>query len=122
MKYVKTKDGKIYDMSNFVESKILNRKPYVSKINGDIIYKTWISKKADTIEEICDCIIFVWENFKHNTIFSLEDYTLKNILSTIDKGPADLFNTIKRIYAGIWTEKGLIYVAKLNHRKKLELL
>ena len=64
-----------------------------------------IEKIADTIEELCDEFIGVVGNM-HRQL------TGTNIRS---------WNGCS-IYGAIWTDKGLIYVAKMNDKGELELL
>lgn len=65
-------------------------------------------KQADTIEELCDELVY------NHQILSKEDKNNKEYLSQLY-----CFNDI---YGAIWTDKGLIYVAKLNSEGVLELI
>jgi hypothetical protein len=67
-----------------------------------------IVRKADTIEELCD--EFICDKFVHNN--------LKELLEFGELGKF-IGGTI---YGAIWTDKGLIYVAKMNDKGELELL
>jgi hypothetical protein len=67
-----------------------------------------IVKEADTIAELVDEFVFLNENEKPIMTYR------KLILDTIE--------ICKTIYGAIWTDKGLIYVAKLNEKGELELL
>jgi len=100
MKYIRTKDG-IFET--------INQSLYLLYIDGESLEK--VIKQADTIGELCDC--FIYENEKDGKIvekiltyagilYSTGDYRLK--------------------YGAIWTDKGLIYVAKMNEKGELELL
>lgn len=75
-----------------------------------------IYRQADTIEELCD--EFVWVNHKTNTR-AFEGQPLEQVkeyyLQQCDKELWDF-------YGAIWTDKGLIYVAKMNDKGELELL
>ena len=75
-------------------------------LNGEEIE---ILKQADTIEELCDEFVLP----KHKIIITRFDlkhrYTKKDLEGEI-------------IYGAIWTDKGLIYVAKMNEKGELELL
>lgn len=112
MRYIRTKDGKIWSFS----------KPY-----GNFVYeggdkkngKWWFEigepvKKADTIEELCDCYVvyeksggFVGEHHTYNDL-ELAKYGANEHVSIV--------------YGAIWTDKGLIYVAKMNEKEEFELL
>ena len=65
--------------------------------------------EADTIEELCDRFVSETED---NTKFWVEP-TLEN---------AKMYCGIKNIFGAIWTDKGLIYVAKMNDEGVLELI
>lgn len=99
MKYIRTKDGIIFPTK--AEEKDIDKSIYL--------------KVADTIEELCDEFIGTRENKKpivQSSYTKLKPslYILKNDLD------------IKDIYGAIWTDKGLIYVAKMNDKGELELL
>ena len=63
-------------------------------------------KQADTIEELCDEFVYVEEGCYPEISDELD---LMQTKSTI-------------IFGAIWTDKGLIYVAKMNDKGELELL
>ena len=72
--------------------------------------KTSILKGADTIEELCD--EFVIFNSNGICVGIIGDYKTAKY-----KCPYK-----STIYGAIWTDKGLIYVAKMNDKGELELL
>ena len=72
------------------------------------IKKHAIIKQADTIEELIDEWVYV-ENHKETPV-------LIYWLSTNKKHKDD------DVYGAIWTDKGLIYVAKMNDKGELELI
>ena len=97
MKYIRTKDG-IYEVDN-------ENFDYVGKE-----YKrfTWnesqlVINQSDTIEELCD--EFVYEKKLYKGLYELP------------YGAEDI-----KVFGAIWTDKGLIYVVKMNDRGELELL
>ena len=98
MKYIRTKYGRILEIN-----KMVNPCVYEEIGNG------WVDKVADTIEELCDEFVIVGTNWQQ--IIDLEDA----------KYNCDKHDNLK-IYGAIWTNKGLIYVAKMNDEGKLELL
>lgn len=77
-----------------------------------------VLKIANTIEELCD--EFVYE---YNDELPLIRYreTGKPTLSVLYENMKHS-NHITNIYGAIWTNKGLIYVAKMNEKGELELL
>lgn len=103
MKYIRTKDG-IYKIIKdlYFGRLLLNNKEIVSLSDSDV-------KIADTIEELCDMFVCIR---KDNS---------KALLSCVDE-VLPLRMCYIGIYGAIWTDKGLIYVAKMNENGELELL
>lgn len=68
-------------------------------------------KQADTIEELCDAFVYVTD-IKRQIVTQYKEQCIY------------FFEGEKPIayYGAIWTEKGLIYVAKMNDKGELELL
>lgn len=66
-----------------------------------------IYKQADTIEELCDEFIGINDN-EHQFLRAIP-YKCSNYWNN-------------GVYGAIWTDKGLIYVAKLNNKGELELI
>ena len=101
MKYIRTKDGRIV------------KHPHP---NAEVFtFRYEILKQADTVEELCD--EFVWvsiENEYHNR--KANEYSLRTSRMQVNSPQ------MKTIYGAIWTDKGLIYVAKMNDKGELELL
>lgn len=116
MSYIRTKDG-IIDTNKLNLNKIIGNIKY--EIIDNILFKTMygyeahlyeyeIISKADTIEELCDEFVEVRKG-NHNICFGY--------------GTAKSCNNDNNIiYGAIWTDKGLIYVAKMNKNGKLELI
>lgn len=106
--YIRTKDGRILDFDKLNE---------VSKLSIDMAEEP--IREADTIEELCDCFVKVWCNVEVNpeVLIYNEQYEeeKENILLVYPKG-----NII--IYGAIWTDKGLIYVAKMDENGEWELI
>ena len=107
--YIRTKDGRIVDTTKYPEHPAswgVQASDYALTI-----------KEADTIEELCD--EFVIEYADGSKIISIHDNTddfLREHKDEIESG------YIKNVYASIWTDKGLIYVAKMNDKGELELI
>ena len=100
MKYIRTKDG-------IKECEYLFECCALTKDNIEI-QRQDIINQADAIEELCD--EFVYCKDKKRKAFSPMTFTKKDISFYDD------------IYGAIWTDKGLIYVAKMNEKGELELL
>lgn len=79
-----------------------------SKCQGEVI------AKADTIEELCNEFVVIDKIDKRNYIINPLQTTEKEISVFLMDGAI--------IYGAIWTDKGLIYVAKMNDKGELELL
>lgn len=105
MKYIRTKDG-VYKACELSFGQII---PVDSKDNA--IENVEIVKQSDTIEELCDeLVVFFDSNVRpvrvDKSIFWAKHYAGKT----------------GHIMGAIWTDKGLIYVAKMNDKGELELL
>lgn len=108
MKYIRTKNG-IYTLLSTYE--LNNRTYYCTDEQISSFDVSEVIKEADTIEELCDKFVYNDDVFK-NVIY--ENYKALKMLLKIRK------NYI--VYGAIWTDKGLIYVAKINDKGELELL
>ncbi len=114
MKYIRTKDT-IYETKNVILiSSVNDRIVWSQKINNPWFYIESV-KQADTIEELCDEFVIVNRNSK--TPYLLEDWQTQSLLKQRAKP-----DYIIEIYGAIWTDKGLIYVAKMNRKGDLELI
>jgi hypothetical protein len=113
MTYIRTKDGRIIELPK--EPTLMKYENVILDLNavrkgkvGYEIINALIDKQADTIEELCD--EFVCDKFVHNNLKELLEFgELGRYVGGI-------------IYGAIWTDKGLIYVAKMNEKGVLELL
>ena len=74
-----------------------------------MITEKLVLKEADTIEELCDEFIGL-ENYKDG----------HQLLRFIPYKCSDYWNG--GVYGAIWTDKGLIFVAKMNEKGELELI
>lgn len=93
-RYIRTEEGYIIDTQNTY--------PFIIKDNGYIDFNSRgmfkIKKEADTIEELCDCFVDYCEEDDSHLIFPQE--------------PIRRYG--HEIYGAIWTDRGIIYVAKLD--------
>ena len=109
MKYIRTKDG-IFDETEHRHT-IKNGKVSIMGIFCEF-------KQADTIEELCDGYVIEHPINAFKFFYNKEEmqkYLLRTCLRMFT------FNELN-IYALIKTDKGLIYVAKMNEKGELELL
>jgi hypothetical protein len=117
MKYIRTKNG-IYEVIGADSCSYLNAPPemyYITSDNKNIL-KSKVIAQADTIEELCDIYVSVYEEPLDNDFFWANTYTpmeVKNFYTGYIP---------KEVYGAIWTAKGLIFVAKLNEKGYLELV
>ena len=94
MKYVRTK-RRVWEYQAFLDSDYYT-----------IFGEEEIIQQADTIEELCDEFVAIYDNKPHFHILEF----------------AKQYADDNQVYGAIWTDKGLIYVAKMNEKGELELL
>ena len=122
MKYIRTKDG-IYELIDFSKTngmECANHYGYKDKQTGInmlmTLNETKRYKQADTIEELCDEFVVIYnESKKFKKPFTSFYSDTIGVLKEHDLSECE-------IYGAIWTDKGLIYVAKMNDKGELELL
>ena len=112
MKYIRTKDG-IVGICTHEDNKNVRIKYHDNLGNHCPLFsKEEILKQADTIEELCDEFIGIYKDEEE-----IDDKEISYFLENLSRE-----NYFKEIYGAIWTDKGLIYVAKMNDKGELELL
>ena len=106
--YIRTKDGRILDFDKLNE---------VSKLSIDMAEEP--IREADTIEELCDQIVYDYRLFQNKI---RDGRLVEDSFEELDEPITD--EMIKEgIYGAIWVDgKGLIYVAKMNSEGKLVLI
>lgn len=124
MKYIRTEDGRIKNRSDIVCYAF--REDYFSDDwDRDIeeYLRTKIVKQANTIEELCNEFVLISSVNKKAHPFLIK-YRLddKGIRITFDDYSKRYKDNEDIIFGAIWTDKGLIYVAKMNEKGELELL
>ena len=132
MKYIRTKD-EIYGVY-FVKDNGVNieTKAYFETKDKrfflhDFILNEKIIKQADTIEELCDEFALFYMETKNPTPIPWATYERRgvwekereHIIKEIVSHPSYRQPILK---GAIWTDNGLIYVAKMNDKGELELL
>ena len=130
MKYIRTKDC-VYEVTKDTKG----TKFIVMGKNKTLLdYGTFISseadviKEAETIEELCDEFVFVNKigNFdkSHVIRYNIPNhrFTEPAIEEKIEAIEAVYKDELDKIRGAIYTDKGLIYVAKMNEKGELELL
>ena len=114
MRYIRTKDGKIYELQ-----KTKSGEKYLVKTNE--LIPEWneareVIKQADTIEELCDEAVVIDQSNYNKPVVILCGGNGKPFPT------AKTFYPFATIYGAVWTDKGLIYRAKMNKKGELELL
>lgn len=122
MKYVKTKDN-VYEIVNDYGSSCAVKsrgKRGKTAIDGFIIkYGLTFAPRADTIEELCDMFVGYIEINGNKEDLSIKMSDDLNDFNAIERF---MFTKEGELYGAIWTDKGLIYVAKMNEDGELCLI
>ena len=110
--FVRTKN-RIYE----VESETCGKQGYyIEGYEYDVILKEQVINQSDSIEKLCDEFVIVFED----KMPFLCDLIYKDDKSLLIELAYRYKEAI--IYGTIWTDKGLIYVAKMNDKGELELI
>ena len=125
MKYIKTQkelykvmQKQICNTDKFVE--VQRKKVGLFTGTTELISKDDIIGLADTIEELCDQLVYVEDTIPENIYPALMNP--KGIIqSQIALGCTKVYK-IENFKYGIWTKKGLTYVAEFNDKGELELI
>lgn len=110
--YIRTKDG-VYDTSKGLYTPSI--KMYAIGIKT--IYEDDIIKQSESLEELCD--MFIDEETK--TIFHKHNGYVINWKTNMVYSLKALSESYHSVKGAIWTDKGLIYVAKMNENGEMEL-
>ena len=113
MKYIRTKE-EIYiqcKLKGYENCYCLPSNTNITKKEDLVIFK-----QADNLKELCD--VFVEWDKESNKFVGLLNWNEVNRPLWNTKEYFDSFS----IFGAIWTDKGLIYVAKMNEKGDLELL
>lgn len=125
MKYIRTKDT-IVDFDKAFEGGYYDIDGNLYTPNSDGLSVSLIdfdklfgckTRKADTIKELCD--EWICRDNRGKEYKPYRFYFLDDLYAFIKENR--LFEQYT-IYGAIWTDKGLIYVAKMNEKGELELL
>ena len=118
MKYIRTKCN-IFEVIE--ETDLVYRVVGASRERNNVYSKskcrTEVIKSADTIEGLCDEFVLVGERLAPKHSFLTFEQAKFNFKSLINQTYVEF-----AIYGAMWTDKGLIYVAKMNEKGELELL
>ena len=111
-KYVKIET--LFKESQKVEIQIVKSEDLIGFPLESSAIKITIIKESDNIEELCDNFVEVYKALK-NKVYEQPYF---DIVSEQVWNGAPVGN----LYGAIWTDKGLIYVAKMNNKGNLELI
>lgn len=117
MKYIRTQEGHIYEYVEQRIHKTQHEKFGLYRHNLNSEYEPIISQ-ADTIEELCD--LYIDEETK--TIFHKYNGYVINWHTNLVYSLKELIKEFHSIKGAIYTDKGLIYVAKMDSEGCLKLL
>ena len=101
--YIRTKDG-IYEFNKTFNGASIR-----------IIYGNEIIKQSENLFELIDEFVVIRDSTKINQLVRTDDINYLKELMESDK-------RIIEVKGAIWTDKGLIYVAKMNDKGELELI
>ena len=105
--YIRTKNGRILDFDKLNEA---------SKLSIDMAEEP--IREADTIEDLCDeFVVFDKEQPNGKLLYYKGFENLKKEFIDFEKDKEKVV-----VFGSIWTDKGLIYVAKMNDKGDLELI
>ena len=114
--YIRTKDG-VYEVVDTYGVK------YVIGYNEDgfevTIYKDQVINQSENLEELCDRYIGISNNKPMIIKYEFDEYYDEYGDSYTKE---ELLMEYDTIYGAIYTDKGLIYVAKLNKNGEFELI
>lgn len=108
--YIRTKDG-VYEV------KVNKYHELVYCKNNQIVLSCNIIKQSENLEELCDeFVVFDKEQPNGKLLYYKGFENLKKEFIDFEKDKEKVV-----VFGAIWTDKGLIYVAKFNDNGKLEL-
>lgn len=113
MKYIRTKQGKIDEVIGETELHWIVKD--IPEVKGALLHKSFVVQQASTIEDLCDEFIF---DDGYGTPLLC---TYKELTYWFNYSKKQQYKT-RNCYGAIWTAKGLVYVAKLNDKRELELI
>lgn len=123
MKYIRTKDGivNVIKTAGMNEKYVFEHKDLFEEECSKIEWYKHSIKQADSIEELIDELVI--HNPSNDGYFYPKYFVYQNKWETMLKPISDYQKSKGiEIYGAIWTDKGLIFVAKMNEKGKLKLL
>ena len=129
MKYIRTKDGRIIKIGE--QTDVDYKKGTFEIHNKAGIVASYepidVLKQADTIEKLSDCFVAYKKGYGEPIVGSMKDkdkLRYGEIKMAIRLAISTGLCTKEECWLklAIWTDKGLIYVAKMNKKGEFELL
>lgn len=126
MKYIRTEDG-VYELK--VNERLKAQKTsnyfyiYHKQYGCNLLYDKQDLKKcrkADSIKKLCDELVL--KDLDTEMCFVMSAVHIQDIRDNWKNLMDNDYLKNHTIYGAIWTDKGLIYVAKMNDKGELELL
>ncbi len=123
-KFIRTKDD-VYDTENLIYRTIKDNKVY--QVGWDVEKPTFeadILAEADTPEELIDAYVFVSKSGETHYVY-FKSFDMGVCLGSRIENDETFKNHLLEngnVYGAIWTDKGLIYVIKLNEKGDSELI
>ena len=114
MRYIRTNDNEIYETTEYYMLPLGYPEYRVKGSNKAFSEYTDVVKQADTIEELCDEFVVIGK--------TTDDYSTYDNLNKALKFMELRGICRDRLRGAIWTDKGLIYVARMNNEGVMELL
>lgn len=131
-KYIRTIDG-IYEDAGYAVAgwRYANYKDHIIALSQDDYDDHKIIKEAYHIEELGDEFVFIRKADREEKIicwFDVEDLcfyergTNEKMWCVEDESDIREMINVYDVYAGVWTDDGLKYVAKFTDKREFELL
>lgn len=121
-KYVRTKE-EILRLKLWQHAKMFYEVYYEKKGYGKRIKKTSVIKESDNIEDLIDTLVYIQsKKFNEPRVMELNTPSFYLHDERWSKSIKENLKNKYTYYGAIWTDKGLIYVAKLNEDGEFELL
>ena len=123
-RYIRTKSN-IFEVVGETEKvfKVISVSRDPSKVYSKSKIQTDALKRSNSIENLCDERIltryFDETKYTHHEVLSKNQWDImgKSVAARLKNGLTDC-----NYYGAIWTDKGLIYVAKMNNKGEFELI
>ena len=113
MSYIRTKDGRIVDTTKYPE--------HPASLSVQASDYALTIKESENLEELCDEFVYI-ENGKPRVLDRVITRTLKEKGIKYAEKIYSQPNWNGLMFGAIWTNKGLIYVAKMDNEGKLVLI